>query len=794
MPSAASSPRPRARSRTRPATSSGTTTPSPSSQGKAPATVNPSLWRQALLNNQIGLFKVRDGIWQLRGFDLANITLIEGKTGWIVVDTLTARETAAAAMAFARQHLGNKPVSAVIFTHSHVDHFGGALGVIPAEEAKARGVPVVAPVGFMEEATSENLMMGVAMGRRSMYMYGSRLPRDADGLVDTGLGKAVAYGRVGILAPTVVVDQPTQELVIDGLRFVFHNVPGSEAPAEFTFYLPELQAFCGAELMSHTLHNLYTLRGAKVRDALKWAGYLDASLAHAAQAEVVFNQHHWPVWGRARIDDFIAKQRDVYRYIHDQTVRQMNAGLTAPEIADTMTLPKPLQDHLNVRGYYGTVRHNVRGVYQFYLGWFDAHPANLDALPPVDAGKRYVALAGGADKVVAAAQQAFDAGEFRWAAELLKHAVYADPKNRAASELMARSFEQMGYMAESAPWRNFYLTGALELRQGPPGQGHPQQRAAGHAAAHADRALSGGDGRQPERPEGGRHLAEDQPGVHATWAKATCCASSNGVLHHHKAPPAADANATLQLTKPFFLQMMTGGAGAKDLLLSDQTKIEGSTHRPGPLLRAAGQGARQLPDRHALSMQPGTRPSDTLQAYVVGGAVRDQLLGRPVQRPRLGGGGRHAAADARCRLPPGRARLPGLPAPADERGIRAGAHRAQVGAGLPRLHGACRPVGDAGAGPVAPRPDDQRHGAARRRHADRPLWRRARPAAARAAPCLRGLCRRPGAHPARGALRRALCRLPRRARNAGADARRWSRPARCRRWWPSACGRSWRAA
>jgi len=544
-------------------------------EGKSPATVNPSLWRQALLNNQIGLFKVREGIWQLRGFDLANITLIEGKSGWIVVDTLTSRETAAAAMAFARQHLGNKPVSAVIFTHSHVDHFGGALGVIAADEAKARGVPVVAPVGFMEEATSENLMMGVAMGRRSMYMYGSRLPRGANGLVDTGLGKAVAYGRVGILAPTAVVDQPTQELTLDGLRFVFHNVPGSEAPAEFTFYLPELQAFCGAELMSHTLHNLYTLRGAKVRDALKWAGYLDASLAHAAQAEVVFNQHHWPVWGRARIDDFITKQRDVYRYIHDQTVRQMNAGLTAAEIADTMMLPKPLQDHLNVRGYYGTVRHNVRGVYQFYLGWFDAHPANLDALPPVDAGKRYVALAGGTDKVVAAAQQAFDAGEFRWAGELLKHAVYADPKNRAASELMARSFEQMGYMAESAPWRNFYLTGALELRQGPPDKGIPSSALLDmlqHTPIERFLEAMAANLNGPKAAETSLKINL----VFSDLGESYVLRIGNGVLHHHRAPPAADANATLQLTKPFFLQMLTGGAGAKDLLLSDQTKIEGS--------------------------------------------------------------------------------------------------------------------------------------------------------------------------------------------------------------------------
>ena len=544
--------------------------------GAAPATVNPSLWRQALLNNQIGLFKVRDGIWQLRGFDLANLTLIEGKTGWIVVDTLTSRETAAAAMAFARQHLGDKPVSAMVFTHSHVDHFGGALGVIAAEDAKARGVPVVAPVGFMEEATSENLMMGVAMGRRSMYMYGSRLPRDAGGLVDTGLGKAVAYGRVGILAPTIVVDAPTQEVLLDGVRFVFHNVPGSEAPAEFTFYLPELQAFCGAELMSHTLHNLYTLRGAKVRDALKWAGYLDASLAQAAQAEVVFNQHHWPVWGRARIDDFITKQRDVYRYIHDQTVRQMNAGLTGPEIADTLQLPQALQDHLNVRGYYGTVRHNVRAVYQFYLGWFDAHPANLDALPPVEAGKRYVALAGGADKLVAAAQQAFDAGDFRWAAELLKHAVYADPKNRAASELMARCFEQMGYLAESAPWRNFYLTGALELRQGPPDKGIPSsalldmlqhtpiERFLEAMAANLD----------------GPKAADSRLKINLVFTdlgESYVLQLGNGVLHHHAAAPAPDANATLRLTKPFFLKMMTGGAGAKDLLLSDDTKIEGST-------------------------------------------------------------------------------------------------------------------------------------------------------------------------------------------------------------------------
>jgi alkyl sulfatase BDS1-like metallo-beta-lactamase superfamily hydrolase len=544
-------------------------------KGVAPATVNPSLWRQALLNNQIGLFKVAEGIHQLRGFDLANITLVEGRTGWIVIDTLTSRETATAAMAFARRHLGDRPVSAVVFTHSHADHFGGALGVISAEEARRRGVPVVAPAGFMEEATSENLMMGVAMTRRSMYMYGSRLPRDATGLVDNGLGKAVAYGTIGILPPTIVVDKPRQEVEVDGRRFVFWNVPGTEAPAEFVFYLPEFKAFGGAEMMSHTLHNLYTLRGAKVRDALRWAGYLDDSLAWAAEAEVVFNQHHWPVWGKDRIAQFISKQRDAYKYIHDQTVRQMNAGLTGPEIAETLTLPKPLQDYLNVRGYYGTVRHNVRAVYQYYLGWYDANPANLNPLPPVDAAKRYVELAGGADKVVANAQAAYDKGDFRWAAEVLKHVVYADGRNKAAADLQAKAFEQLAYMAESAPWRNVYLTGAYELRKGPPETGislntliemlqhAPIERFLERMAASIDGAKAA-DARLKVN-----FVFSDLDESHVLRVE-------DGVMHHRKAPPAADANATLTMTKGFFLQLMTGQAGAKDLLLSGETKIDGS--------------------------------------------------------------------------------------------------------------------------------------------------------------------------------------------------------------------------
>ena len=544
-------------------------------KGEAPDSVHPALWRQALLNNHVGLFKVSEGIWQLRGFDLANMTLIQGNTGWIVVDPLTTRETASAAIAFARKHLGQQPVAAVVFTHSHADHFGGALGVVSAEALKSGKIPVIAPVGFMEEATSENILMGNAMGIRAVLMYGSRLPRNAEGLVDNGLGKAVAFGNIGLLPPTQLISEPHQSLRIDGVQFVFHNVPGSEAPAEFTFELPEFQAYCGSELMSHTLHNLYTLRGAKVRDALKWSDYLGASLQHAARAEVVFNSHHWPVWGQANIVNFISKQRDVYRYIHDQTVRQMNAGLTGPEIAETLQLPASLQNHLNVGGYYGTVKHNVRAVYQHYLGWFDANPANLDALPPVQAGARYVELAGGAEKMRSAAQAAYDKGDFRWAAELLKHVLHADAKDEAARALQARTFEQMGFMAESTAWRNFYLTGAVELREGPAPSGIDRKKFVEMLQyTPIERFLEA-----MAASLNGPKAAEHPLRINLTFTDLNqnyVLHIENGVLHFQKAPPHPQADAGLALSKAFFLKMMTGEAGASALLLSDETKISGS--------------------------------------------------------------------------------------------------------------------------------------------------------------------------------------------------------------------------
>ena len=543
--------------------------------GKAPATVNPSLWRHATLNAQYGLFKVADGIYQLRGFDISNMTLIEGKTGWIVVDPLTAREMATAAIAFARKHLGDKPVSAIIYTHSHIDHFGGVLGVTTAEEVAARKIPIIAPEGFTEEATSENIMVGVVMGRRSGYQFGKSLERSAKGFVDAGLGKNIAYGTFGILQPNQLISQDTQEMNVDGLRLVFHNVPGAEAPAELTFSIPEMKAYCGAEILTQTMHNLLPIRGAKVRDALRWSNYLDQALQQNAGIEVYFASHTWPVWGNARIAEFITKHRDVYHYMHDQTVRLMNAGYTAREIADKVKLPKSLASYFGARGYYGDIRHNVKAIYQFYLGNYDGNPANLNPLPPAESAKKYVELFGGADKAIVAAQKAFDAGDYRWTAELLNLVVFADSDNTRAKELLAGTYDQMGYMSEAATWRNSYLTAAAELRNGPPKKGMnrasfievlsqtPVERFLEAMAASLDGAAA------EDKNLKINLVLTDTKESYVLWIE-------NAVLHHKKAAPASDANATLTLTKTIFVKMMAGTAGASDTLLSDDLKVTGS--------------------------------------------------------------------------------------------------------------------------------------------------------------------------------------------------------------------------
>jgi alkyl sulfatase BDS1-like metallo-beta-lactamase superfamily hydrolase len=542
--------------------------------GPAPTTVNPSLWRHAQLNASAGLYKVMDGVYQLRGFDIANITLIEGKTGWIVVDALTSRESAAAAMAFAEQHLGKKPISALILTHAHADHFGGALGVISQQEAAQRKVPVVAPAGFMEEATSENVLVGTGMGRRSVYQFGRDLPRSARGNLDTGLGKDVVYGSVGILTPTWLIYQANQPMQLDGVDFIFHNVPNAECPAALTFSIPSKKLYDGGENLSHTMHNLLPIRGAKVRDAMRWANYMDQALEQTKDSEVFIGSHHWPIWGNARIQEFITKHRDVYKYTHDQTVRLINAGYTPREIAEMVQLPASLSNYFGARGYYGDLRHNVKAVYQFYMGFYDGNPANLNPLPPTESGKRYLELLGGADKAVAAAQVAYDKGDYRWAAELLNHAVLGDPSSKAAKALLAQTYEQMGYGSEAATWRNAYLTGAQELRNGPPAKGvskaaaidlllqTPTERFLEAMAASLDGPAAAGKDYKINL------VLTDRQENYVLWLE-------NAVLHF-KPGQASDANATLALTKPIFVKMIAGTAGVKDTLLSDDLRVTGS--------------------------------------------------------------------------------------------------------------------------------------------------------------------------------------------------------------------------
>jgi alkyl sulfatase BDS1-like metallo-beta-lactamase superfamily hydrolase len=436
---------------------------------EAPPTVDPSLWRQSRLNMHHGLFEVVAGVYQVRGLDIANMTLIEGDKGVIVVDTLTSIEGARAAMELYFSHRGKRPVTAVIFTHTHTDHWGGARGVLDDETLAKGSVPIIAPNLFMEHAVSENIIAGPAMLRRAQYQFGPFLAKGPRGQVDCGLGKSMAAGSVALLRPTDLIMATGDTRTIDGLEFEFQMAPNSEAPAEMHFFIPRYKLLNLAENCTHNFHNLLPFRGADVRDALAWSKYLGEALQMwGGKAEAMCGQHHWPVWGRDRIDTMIRQQRDLYKFAHDQTIRLMNHGLTASEIAETIKLPASLDGAWHARGYYGHIRHNVKAIYQKYLGWYDANPVNLDPLPPVESGRKYVEYMGGADAILERAGKDFARGEFRFVAQALSHLVFAEPDNQRARALLADTFEQLGYAAESATWRNAYLFGAQELRQGMP--------------------------------------------------------------------------------------------------------------------------------------------------------------------------------------------------------------------------------------------------------------------------------------------------------------------------------------
>lgn len=434
---------------------------------KAPDTVNPSLWRQSQLINLSGLFEVAEGIYQVRNLDLSNMTIIEGAEGITVVDPLVSKETAKVGMDLYYKHRGQKPVKAVIYTHSHVDHYGGVRGVVSEDDVKSGNAKIFAPEGFLEAAVAENVMAGNAMSRRASYMYGNLLKPDAKGQVGAGLGTTTSAGTVTLIPPTNIISETGHKETIDGLTYEFLMAPGSEAPAEMLWFIEEKKAIAAAEDCTHTLHNTYSLRGAKIREPLPWSKYLNQALVMwGDKAEVMFAQHHWPTFGNAEVKKLLKSQRDLYRYINDETLRLVNQGYTMREIAEQFELPDSLANVWANRGYYGSVYHDVAATYVLYLGWFDGNPATLHELPPTEASEKYVDFMGGADAVLKKAKEAYDKGDYRWVAQVVNHVVFADPENKDAKNLQADALEQLGYQAESGPWRNFYLSGAKELREG----------------------------------------------------------------------------------------------------------------------------------------------------------------------------------------------------------------------------------------------------------------------------------------------------------------------------------------
>ena len=436
-------------------------------EGDPPETVNPSLWRLSLLTRQAGLYELAPGFFQLRGFDLSNMHVIEGDEGIVVIDPLISAETAAAALALYREHRGERPVTGLVYTHSHVDHFGGARGILGDADAEAGGIPIIAPAGFLHHAVSENVFAGTAMGRRAGYMYGARLERGPDGQVGSGLGMTTSLGSLTLIPPNLEVTATGQEEVVDGVRMAFQLTPGTEAPSEMNIHFPDARVLCVADNVARSMHNILTPRGALVRDPRIWARYLDEAIdLYGERSDVLFSGHHWPCWGGERIVDLLEKQRDLYSYLHDQTLRLLNRGLTGPEIAEQVELPPSLAAEWHCREYYGSVSHNVKAIYQRYMGWFDGNPARLWEHTPSERARRYVEAIGGAEAVLAKAREAFDAGDYRWVAELVGHVVFADPDDEAARELQADALEQLGYGAENATWRNFFLMGAKELREG----------------------------------------------------------------------------------------------------------------------------------------------------------------------------------------------------------------------------------------------------------------------------------------------------------------------------------------
>ena len=552
-------------------------------KGDAPASANPSLWRMQQLNHAQGLFKVADGIYQIRGYDLANMTLVEGNTGWIVIDTLLTPEMARVGLKLAMDTLkSSKPVVAVIYTHSHVDHFGGVRGVVDEADVRSGKVKLIAPDAFMEYAIAENVLAGNAMSRRAQFMYGVGLPASDKGTLGTGLGLGLSSSVPGLIPPSQYIKKTGEEMTIDGVRIQFQMAKGSEAPSEFMFYFPDKKALCLSEVATKLMHNIYTIRGAQVRDALGWSKYINETMDLFPDAEVAFASHHWPTWGKDNIRGFLANQRDTYRFLHDRALHLANQGLVMDELGSDTFVPKALATDAASRGYYGTLSHNLRAVYNFYLGYYDGNPATLHRLPPADAARRYVAAMGGEAAVLATGRKAFADGDYRWVAEMVNHAVFANPANAEARALQADALEQLGYQAESAPWRNAYLLGAQELRVGPKpsvlsSSGPDTVRGMTNELLFDFIAL-----RLDHTKTDGLKAAVQMrfTDVNETWALEL----SNSVLNNTKGRMLKNPDVTITLTRPAFLAMLLQGKKLPELVQAGMVKVEGNPQAFGALV------------------------------------------------------------------------------------------------------------------------------------------------------------------------------------------------------------------
>lgn len=545
-------------------------------KGKSPATVNPALWRQAQLNNINGLFKITDGVYQVRSFDIANISFIETKTGYVVIDALTVAESSAAAYGLVKKHVGDKPILAVIVTHSHGDHYGGLEGLVSAEDIKSGKVKFITPKGFYEESVSESVLLGNVMKRRAGYQFGLGLPKNEQGQVDVGLGKPfLSGGSSSLLQPNFEVEKTGQTLNIDGLDLVFQLTPNSEAPAELTVFAPAQKVFFSAEIASHTYHNVLTPRGAKTRDAKAWAGYLDEAIdLFGDKTEFVVPSHTWPVFGHEKGITFLEKQRDLYKYVHDQTVHLANKGLNKDEIAEEIKLPEELGKEWYNRDFYGTVKHNAKATYQFYLGWWDGNPAEYDKLPQVEAAKKYVEWFGGEAAVFKKAQESYNKGEYRWVSEVLKHVVFANPNNVAAKNLQADAFEQIAYQSESGIWRDLYLSGAKELREGVIAPKNSINPAANFLAKLSPEAIFDYlsvsiDGNKAAGKELKLRF------VFPELKKNILVYLKNGVLHQSSTKTNVEADFTLLISKDKFTELLANPERGREIILSPEVKFQG---------------------------------------------------------------------------------------------------------------------------------------------------------------------------------------------------------------------------